>query len=460
MNYIVRHNVRHGGSSLLNYATKQNLKGMVRRILYLGGNVDTEHGNEWAVPRLQRRITISRPTPLAVAAHYDNKSMVRFLLHAGARQVIGGVRVPLAVAFAAGHESVAMILSRDLYAHDQLKANGPIVLQLAIEARFSNLVRYFLERGPGNRTCDQSAFDYSIVLFRLLEATACKGDFVKRELLEDVFQITTMLLQHNADPDMCTEQGRPAQSITTRDVASRNPDPRVRNLLSRAKLAPTRTQEESCLQTGRSLWDASEDETHAYLEDQSPVASRYAILWDFLDKPNTNLPALPNNHELEYDEHEGGSDDGDDDKRLDSSDLEALVQADIQTLKKKSEVFTALPPQSSFPQLSTPKASVRPADHRFWARAPVKIAAAPQKPVSKVPRLKKPVEVEAFPQLGRPVQVSDGTGKSIWSGFVKDESLRDKREVQQVSLRDEGVGRGESGSKKSKKKKQWVPLVI
>jgi ankyrin repeat protein len=453
MNYIVSHNARHGGSSLLNYAAKQNLEGMARKILFIGGNVDTEYGSAGAVPNSQRRFTTSRLTPLAIAAQYGNKSLVRLFLEAGACQVIGGVRVPLGLALAARHESVAMMLSRGLYSDYQFEEKGQTVLQLACEARFVKLARYFFERGPGSHTDDQCASDCSITLFRLLEATACKGDFIRRQLLEDVFQITMMLLKHDADPDMCMEQGRCRPSITTRNLASRHPDPRIRNLLSRAKPAPTITQKGSTPPLERSILDSSEDETYEFLEGQYPASSQYAVLWDFLDKPNTNSSILQDHEKAKYYGNEG------DDRKLKSSELKALIQADLRTRMKKTEIFTDPFSNSYFPQLGTPKAIVRSADQKFWAKMPVKTVPVAQKPVLRAKRLEKPAKVEPFPQLGHPAPPSNGAGNSIWTEFLKNKDLRDKSEVQQVSLCDEAVGRGDSGNKKAKKKK-WVPLAI
>jgi hypothetical protein len=42
MDYIIRHNVRYDKSSLLNYATKRDLKEMAQMILHLGGDVNTQ----------------------------------------------------------------------------------------------------------------------------------------------------------------------------------------------------------------------------------------------------------------------------------------------------------------------------------------------------------------------------------------------------------------------------------
>ncbi|KAH7380146.1 hypothetical protein BKA66DRAFT_465850, partial [Pyrenochaeta sp. MPI-SDFR-AT-0127] len=44
MRYVVRSNVRFKQSSLLNYAATKNLKSMARKILHLGGDVDTQKG--------------------------------------------------------------------------------------------------------------------------------------------------------------------------------------------------------------------------------------------------------------------------------------------------------------------------------------------------------------------------------------------------------------------------------
>jgi hypothetical protein len=134
---------------------------------------------------------------------------MRLLLKVGARQVIDGVKVPLALALVARQGSTALELSRGSYLNDRIGKGRETILKLACEAKLFTVARYLFERGPAESSDDQGTAGYSIALFRILKATACEGAFVKRELLEDAFEITTMLLHFDADPDMCIPPDSP-----------------------------------------------------------------------------------------------------------------------------------------------------------------------------------------------------------------------------------------------------------
>jgi hypothetical protein len=108
--------------------------------------------------------------------------------------------------------------------NDQVKDQGVVLLQLAVEAMFVDVNRFFLERGLRKCNEKQATSYISVALSGLLDSIAYKDDFVKREILEELFQITTMLLQHNADPDIFVKQYY-ASSITGRNLAAMNPDP-------------------------------------------------------------------------------------------------------------------------------------------------------------------------------------------------------------------------------------------
>jgi hypothetical protein len=132
--------------------------------------------------------------------------------------------VPLKLILWAGNESVALFLSHGLRMNDQVKDQGVVLLQLAVEAMFVDVNRFFLERGLRKCNEKQATSYISVALSGLLDSIAYKDDFVKREILEELFQITTMLLQHNADPDIFVKQYY-ASSITGRNLAAMNPDP-------------------------------------------------------------------------------------------------------------------------------------------------------------------------------------------------------------------------------------------
>jgi ankyrin repeat protein len=360
MNYVVRHNIRCGGSSLLNYASKRNLKGMAQRILHLGGNVNAQKGSPIVFAG-------EGATPLTTAAYYGYERMVRLFLKTGARQRIGEYHAPLAVAMVRGHENVALILSQQLGANDTLRRNGSTVLQHACDAKFVNLLRYLLERDP-TRPNEQSIHDRSIALYRLLGKTACKGEFVKRELLEDVYQIAMMLLRHGADPDIRVKETKQV-SETARHVASRHPDPRVRTVLSRARVVPLIRPEGS--NSRIQLFTTNPRATSASDELRSREFSLgddyHATLWDFLERPGSDVPTPSDGDRSTA----AVPDELAEDNTLDSSDIQALICADMERLMAKSETSMNPPPLSSFPQLGTSRAIRQHADQEFWAQMPV-----------------------------------------------------------------------------------------
>ncbi|KAF2488411.1 hypothetical protein BU16DRAFT_422296, partial [Lophium mytilinum] len=198
MHYIVRHDVRHGGSSLLNYAAKKNLGGMARNILHIGGDVNTQRGCRVGFAKRQ-------PTPLVTAASHGHKKMVRILLKTGASHFVDGMRVPLAVAISNRHENVALILSQELDFGDMfLTKTGQMVFQMGCEMKLVNLVCHYLERGSH---CAESVnaprlHPRSTALYRTLLKDASKDILLKRELHANAYQIVLMLLQHGASPDI------------------------------------------------------------------------------------------------------------------------------------------------------------------------------------------------------------------------------------------------------------------
>ncbi|KAF2713648.1 hypothetical protein K504DRAFT_369265, partial [Pleomassaria siparia CBS 279.74] len=196
--YILRHNVRHGGSGLLNYAAKRNLIGMARMMLHVGGDINTQSG-------FRLSLMGKRPTPLITAVAHGHERIVRMLLEAGANQFVGGMRTPLRIAITGRHERLALLLSQDLDPSEiLLKGLGSSALQMACSAKLVLLVRYYLEHEPNqNGPSDVQIFlDRSTALYRVLQADAQNGDFVRREVHEEVYQIVSMLIEHGASPDI------------------------------------------------------------------------------------------------------------------------------------------------------------------------------------------------------------------------------------------------------------------
>jgi hypothetical protein len=152
--------------------------------------------------------------------------------------------VPLKSILWARNESVALFLSHGLRMDDQVKDKGEVLLKLAVEAMFVDVLRFFLERGVRKCNDKQATSYFSVALSGLLDSTAYKDDFIERKTLEELLQITTMLLQHNADPDIFVKQYY-APSITDRNLTAMSPDPRVRLLLFNARTVPTAMPKQS-----------------------------------------------------------------------------------------------------------------------------------------------------------------------------------------------------------------------
>lgn len=80
-----------------------------------------------------------------------------------------------------------------------------------------------------------SRTDYlDAALSAVLRVSACEGDIRQRKLLEADYKIVEMLMSNGADPDAFQDSHRGGQSTTARDLVSRHPDPRVRNLIFKA----------------------------------------------------------------------------------------------------------------------------------------------------------------------------------------------------------------------------------
>jgi ankyrin repeat protein len=103
--------------------------------------------------------------------------MMRLLLKAGAHQVINDFEVPLALALVSGHESMALELSRGSNLNARIGKGRETILELACGAKLFTVARYLFDRGAATHPDDQATACYTIALFHLLKATACKGEF-------------------------------------------------------------------------------------------------------------------------------------------------------------------------------------------------------------------------------------------------------------------------------------------
>ncbi|KAH8731023.1 hypothetical protein GQ44DRAFT_643135, partial [Phaeosphaeriaceae sp. PMI808] len=187
--HIARYDVQHG-SCLMVYAARQNLKGMAKKLLRLGGDVNACFGFLDATSNVR-----VKATPLSMAVYKGYEGMVHLLLEAGAE----GPAIGLAIVL--GNESVAAILSREFYTGKILPETGYTVLQSACRRKLVNLVRCYLEYNHPSYGSGEHVRDRSVALHELLCIDVSRGDFIKREVHEDVFQIVKLLLQHNANFD-------------------------------------------------------------------------------------------------------------------------------------------------------------------------------------------------------------------------------------------------------------------
>ncbi|OAL42702.1 hypothetical protein IQ07DRAFT_525658, partial [Pyrenochaeta sp. DS3sAY3a] len=224
---IFRHDVRYNSSSLLNFAAKRNLKAMTRRMLRLDVDLETRS----TTPRTASN---KKLTPLATAALYGHSEIAEMLLKKGATQFIAGSRVPLIVSILAGHEALALLLYRNLPASVVCFENHAVtVLQMASIAKMARLVEHCLNHRNSQsqrHLDDEHVHNLSSALVRMLLVDFSDEDLLRRQTDEHAFQIVLMLLRHGASPDVRI-QIQESPDITARIIASRHPDPRIRNLL-------------------------------------------------------------------------------------------------------------------------------------------------------------------------------------------------------------------------------------
>jgi hypothetical protein len=329
------------------------------------------------------------------------------------------------------------------------KTEGSL-LNLACEARFVKMVRYLLEVEGGGKIADEEVVrDRSAALYKLVESTACKGAFVKRELLEDVYQIASMLVLHGADPGLVVE----GKTKSTRDVASRHPDPRVRNMLSRAMPVVKTREVKSAIGLSK-LDSCTSKPVDITLLDPSLGYTRYATLADFLDRS---------------DSYASGSTNEDGGHFSHTSDLVHLVASDMRGLAQRPEDFLDFSTFSSFRQFGNPKTAVGAADRGIWAQIPAPVKTAPEKLAIEKADVQtsapKRVDVEEatmldpFPQLAQPVEGLDGPYKELWADFSMMAVAEGMKETQRMMPVVEEVPKQTTG-RKNAKRKQWVALQL
>jgi hypothetical protein len=211
------------------------------------------------------------------------------------------VETPLACAIEHNHEKTASILSANVKESEVLIDNKDRAhdrynfLYMIYEARFADLVGKILERGKPKRVDKQSVRTRNSALQGLLVGATGTDEFIERKILEDVYQITMLLLSHGADPDfeVSAQQSRYTSSKTARELGSRCSDPRVRNLLLGVRAVPLAKPVKSSLQVGRlmSRPDGSVCKSYTTLEEESSADEDCSIsLWDFVKEPQGKTP--------------------------------------------------------------------------------------------------------------------------------------------------------------------------
>ncbi|EOA85606.1 uncharacterized protein SETTUDRAFT_40243 [Exserohilum turcica Et28A] len=460
--YISRHNVRCNRSSLLNYAAKRNLTAMTQRILQVGGDIETRLTIPWTA-------NDKHLTPLATAARHGHLGIVKILLEAGANQFIDGLRVPLLVAIFARHESVALLLSQQLCASvEPLGKSAGTVLQIASQVKLPRLVKHYLNDRDvqlQRRLDVKHVHNLSNALVRVLLVDFSDADLLKRKLDDDAYRIVFMLLQQGASPDIRI-QTQSSPVITARVIASRHPDPRIRNLLS-AKM-PVTTLVNTRPVVGR-LWMASSGtETPTSFTSQSHVllsaSSSSADLLGALKRLKSMGMVSMDVGEFVWRRTKGQI-------LLNASDIAQMVHRENCKSKKSLDLHSLeLNTECSFPQLACPRTDVQSAAREFWARIPVVNSCnADPRPmlhtrnVCPVPqtarRLAKASCVDSFPQLTQVGPRSNDVAQDNWASFLEREVFRHTKEPHAASP-DQGVNQATKQLRMSRKQSKWMPLAF
>ena len=459
--YISRHNVRYNRSSLLNYAAKRNLKAMTQRVLQVGGDIETRLTIPWTA-------NDKHLTPLATAARHGHLEIVKILLEAGASQFINGLRAPLLVAILARHESVALLLSQQLCASVKpLGKSADTVLQMASEVKLPRLVKHYLDNRDAQlrRLDGKHVHNLSNALVRVLLVDFSDEDLFKRKLDDDAYQIVFMLLQQGASPDIRIQtQSLPV--ITARVIASRHPDPRVRNLVSAKMPATTLVNIRSAV--GR-LWMASSGtETPTSFTSQSHVlpsaSSSSADLLRALKRLKSMGMASMDAGEFLWRRKNG-------EIPLNAWDIAETVRRENYKLKKKLDSHPLeLSTECSFPQLACPRNDAQDTAREFWAMIPViDSSSADSSPMPHtrngcpVPKTAKRLEeascVESFPKLTRIGPSSNDVAKDNWASILEREVSRHTKEPHAASP-DQGVSQATKQRRMSRKERKWIPLAF
>jgi hypothetical protein len=240
-----------------------------------------------------------------------------------------------------------------------------------------------------------------------------------------------MLLQYDADPDMRTHPNEPGQLVSIRDIASRNPDPRVRNLLSRARPEPTRHNKAS-LHVAPSKLDLSRYENDTLAEVSVPSSNHYATLWTLLGESGAAQAVF--------------ADEGDtEDNAPEASAWETRLRFDTQDIMAEPEATVEAYRYSRFLSISASNSNVRQVDQVFWADIPATTthhtpATVTQNTIRKEMTSEELVNAQSLLKLEQTLPISGNAGKDFWARFSTNEIPCAKAEVQQLPTCEEVTG--------------------
>jgi ankyrin repeat protein len=453
--YIFRHNVRHNRSSLLNFAAERNLKVMTRRILRVGGDLETRLLFPWTAGD-------KRLTPLTTAALHGHLELVRILLEAGASHFIDGSRIPLIVAILSKHEPVALLLSQQLHASvAPLRKSPDTVLQMASEAKLPRLVKHYLnDKGSQSpRQLDNKhVHNLSNALVRILLVDFSYEDLLKRKIDNNAYRIVLTLLQQGASPDIRI-QIESSPVVTARVIASGHPDPRIRNLLSVNMSATTSVNIRPLV--GR-LWMSSQgdkaftsfaSQSHVRLSAESPSADMLRTIRRLqlrgsasaeandLMRGSTRCKEIP----------------------LNAADIDEMVRRELRKSKRSLGLHPPeLTTECLFPQLACPSIEAQSAAKEFWARIritnprPIPHTASTRAVLRTTKQSENSSYMEPFPQLVQVKPSSNDIAKDIWASF----SERKVAQHTDEAGADEEADLTTRQLHKSTKQKKWTPLVF
>jgi hypothetical protein len=249
MDLVIRHNIRRNGSSILNHAAKNNLEHLARKLIRLGGNVDTVHDISISpIPRVLMWHYVEGyllMRPLMSAALHGHERIVSLLLLAGAGQHVYGITAPLTLAMLQRNKRLCEILLPKLPIEDM-----PAILKLASYDQYVKPVRWLLEAGESSASIRQAR---TVALYHILNEAASTSDFLMNEVREEGCRIVALLLKYEADSLHCEEENKFKRPLTARQLASRHPDPRVRKLIGAPMPMAVVQTEGTNVQIGRAM---------------------------------------------------------------------------------------------------------------------------------------------------------------------------------------------------------------